>query len=128
MDKLALVGPVRSRPAEGGATATLGRPASNGVGKKKITKDILQRHINVLPGIDIFGHLNKIRASRDVGQKLAFLEDLLSRNNDPTMIFNMASASFYLDKKQKIKMADYDVAVKSGKLEYEEVLLDLMLE
>lgn len=96
--------------------------------EKKITKKILEKHIDALPVVDIFSHLNKIRASRDVGGKLALLEDLLSGNNDPAMIFNMTAASPYLDKTQKIKMADYDAAVKTGKLEYDEVLLSMMLE
>lgn len=95
--------------------------------EKKITKKILERHIDVLPAVDIFSHLNRIRASRDIGSKLALLEDLFSSNNDPAMIFNMTAASPYLDKTQKIKMADYDAAVKMGKLEYEEVLLDMIL-
>jgi len=96
--------------------------------EKKITKKILERHIDVLPAVDIFSHLNKIRATRDVGGKLALLEDLMSGNNDSGMIFNMTAASPYLDKPQKIKMADYDAAVKTGKLEYDEVLLSMMLE
>ena len=32
-----------------------------------------------------------------------------------------------LNKEQKIMMADYDAAIKSGKLEYDEVLLDMVL-
>ena len=52
----------------------------------------------------------------------------MRRGADPAMIFNISAASPYLTKEQKVKMADYDVAIKSGKLEYNEVLLSMMLE
>ncbi len=96
--------------------------------EKKITKNIIKEHIDILPVMDIFSHLNRIRAAKDIGGRLALMEDLLSGNNDPAMIFNMTAASPYLTKEQKIKMADYDAAVKMGKLEYGEVLLSMMLE
>ncbi len=96
--------------------------------EKKITKKIIEKHIDILPVIDIFSHLNKIRATHNIGNRLALLEDLLYRNNDPAMVFNMTAASPYLTKEQKIEMADYDAAVKMGKLEYEEVLLSMILE
>ncbi len=96
--------------------------------EKKIDIKILEKHIDLLPEIDVFSQLNKIRTSYSVGEKLGFLEDLLRRGADPAMIFNISAASPYLTKEQKVKMADYDVAIKSGKLEYNEVLLSMMLE
>jgi hypothetical protein len=95
--------------------------------EKKINKKILERHIDLLPAIDVFSQLNKIRKSYDAGGRLLFLEEFFSGGIDLGMIFNMAAASPYLEKVQKIKMADYDVAIKSGKLEYAEVLTDMML-
>ena len=55
------------------------------------------------------------------------LEELFERGIDSAMIFNIFAASPYLNQDQKITMADYDAAIKSGKLEYDEVLLDMML-
>jgi len=95
--------------------------------EKKIDIKVLERHIDLLPEIDVFSQLNKIRTSHSVGERLKFLEDLLRRGVDPAMIFNISAASPYLTKEQKIEMANYDVAIKSGKLEYEEVLLSMML-
>lgn len=95
--------------------------------EKKIDQKILERHIDLLPAIDVFGQINKMRDKYSVGNRLATLEELFERGADSAMIFNIFAASPYLNKEQKIVMADYDVAIKSGKLEYDEVLLDMML-
>ncbi len=95
--------------------------------EKKIDQKILEKHIDLLPALDVFGHINKMREGYSVGSRLGTLEELFERGADSAMIFNIFSASPYLNKEQKIMMADYDVAIKSGKLEYDEVLLDLML-
>ncbi len=46
-------------------------------------------------------------------------------HEDPAKLFNVLAA--LVAGSAKIRIADYDVAVKSGKLEYEEVLLDFVL-
>lgn len=46
-------------------------------------------------------------------------------HEEPAKLFNVLAA--LVPGGAKIRMADYDVAVKSGKLEYEEVLLDFVL-
>lgn len=95
--------------------------------EKKIDQKTLETHIDLLPAIDIFGQINKMREGYSVGSRLAALEELFGRSSDSAMIFNIFSASPYLNRAQKIMMADYDTAIKSGKLEYDEVLLDMML-
>jgi len=95
--------------------------------ESKIDQKTLEKHIDLLPAVDIFGQINKMREGYSVGSRLAALEELFERGADSAMIFNVFSASPYLNKRQRIAMADYDVAIKSGKLEYDEVLLDMML-
>ncbi|MHB9019854.1 MAG: DNA polymerase III subunit delta [Minisyncoccota bacterium] len=95
--------------------------------EKKIDQKILEKHIDLLPALDIFGHINKMREGYSVGNRLSALEELYERGADSAMIFNVFAASPYLNKEQKITMADYDAEIKSGKLEYDEVLLDMML-
>ena len=95
--------------------------------EKKIDQKILEKHIDLLPALDIFGRINKMREGYSAGSRLSVLEELYERGADSAMIFNVFAASPYLNKDQKIMMADYDAAIKSGKLEYDEVLLDLML-
>lgn len=46
-------------------------------------------------------------------------------HEEPAKLFNVLAA--LVPGNAKIRIADYDVAVKSGKLEYEEVLLDFVL-
>jgi len=48
---------------------------------------------------------------------------LLMKDNDSAMVFNMITAFSF----KKGKMADYDILIKSGKLEYEEALLDIAI-
>jgi DNA polymerase III delta subunit len=62
--------------------------------------------------------------SFDIHNRMQALETLLGINDPPAKIFNILSAQAG----EKIgRMAAYDLAVKSGKLEYEEALVDLAL-
>jgi len=62
--------------------------------------------------------------SYDVRTRLYALEKLFAINDPPAKIFNIIAAQAG----EKIpRMAEYDLAVKSGKLDYEEVLLDLAI-
>lgn len=74
--------------------------------------------------IDFFSSIQQI-AKGDLKAKLSNLEILLE-NDDPAKVFNLLAYS--VRPEEQIKMADYDVAVKSGKLEYEEALLDFILQ
>ena len=95
---------------------------------KKITSDTVRAHMDVFNEINIFDALNKIRSSRSPAERLKIFEELLVRNSDPAMLFNMIAISPYGQKEWKELMADYDASVKSGKLEYEEALLDMVLK
>jgi DNA polymerase III delta subunit len=81
-----------------------------------------------LPGLDleeagVEGLLEELRSfSRSA--RLAALEKLVRRRHDPAMIFNRLA---YRDAKKLPVFADYDVLVKSGKLDYEEALLALAI-
>jgi len=93
-----------------------------------ITAAVLERHVNIALPVDIFSLINQIRNSGQIGVRLSLLEELFSRSQDPAMIFNIMAVSPYSDFSWKQRMADYDSAVKSGKLEYQEVILSLVLE
>lgn len=68
---------------------------------------------------NIFPLLNRIKRG-----DLTALEILLS-TQEPAMLFNMLAAG--ADSYLKTKMANYDVAIKSGKITYREALTDLTL-
>ena len=62
--------------------------------------------------------------SYDARTRLFALEKLFAANDPPPKIFNILAA--HAGEKTP-RMAEYDLAVKSGKMDYEEVLLDLAI-
>lgn len=52
----------------------------------------------------------------------------LLETDDAAKIFNMAASLKQIDSRTLNKMADYDVAIKSGQLEYPEALLGLVIK
>lgn len=76
---------------------------------------------------DIFDFSGTISRKKPLEQKLISLEKLLVAMEEPAKIFNFAAASPFLTFELLEKMANYDVAVKSGKLDYDLALLDLCL-
>lgn len=84
-------------------------------------KDLDALDLEVAP--NYWGLLNGMK-SFDARIRLYALEKLFAINDPPPKIFNILAAQAG----EKIPlMAEYDLAVKSGKLDYEEVLLDLAL-
>jgi DNA polymerase III delta subunit len=62
--------------------------------------------------------------SADSRMRLLALEKMLALNDPPAKIFNILASQW----QEKIpQIAEFDFAVKSGKLEYEEAVLDLVL-
>ena len=61
---------------------------------------------------------------KEVGKRTSALEILRLQNEDPAKIFNILA---YQREVSKITMACYDQEIKSGRLEYEETLLEFVL-
>jgi len=76
---------------------------------------------------DIFGYINVISKNWPVSQKIVSLEKLFIIDEEPVKIFNIMASLKYLPKELIQKLANYDVMLKSGKLDYEEILIDLAL-
>ncbi|MBI5306043.1 hypothetical protein HZB04_00395 [Candidatus Wolfebacteria bacterium] len=75
---------------------------------------------------DFFRQVSNFAFSRTIAQKIVNLE-ILFETGDPAKIFNFL-ASFSSNPLDLIrKFADYDVAIKSGKMDYEEALVDLAI-
>ncbi len=86
-----------------------------------------EQKLEAKPAPDYFQVLNGLKYGRDPQSRLVALEIILSdRRDDAAKVFN-GLAYRLRDAKEATILADYDVAVKSGKLDYEEVLLDLAL-
>ncbi|MDO8601759.1 MAG: hypothetical protein Q7R62_01325 [bacterium] len=71
-----------------------------------------------------FPLIQGVKGSGSVSRQLGALHQLLEHHDVP-MVFNMIASMS--DASTKIQMADYDVAIKSGKLDYPEALLDFVL-
>ncbi|MCL4405439.1 MAG: hypothetical protein M1361_00580 [Patescibacteria group bacterium] len=79
------------------------------------------------PAPEYFELINVLKYDRDMRHKLTALEIMLSdRKDDPARIFNTLAYRL-CDRKEAEVFADYDVSIKSGRLDYEEVLVDLAL-
>lgn len=76
---------------------------------------------------DYYELINTLKRGYTTENRLVALEIILSdRKDDPARVFN--SLAYKLNSKEEAtRYANYDVLVKSGKLEYEEVLLDLAI-
>jgi len=94
--------------------------------EKSINRRILESHLHSSLPINSFSLINQIKNSSHSGNRLSLLEKLLTSGANSPMIFNVLSALSGSLKNKQI-MADYDVMVKSGKLEYDQVLLDIVL-
>ncbi len=75
---------------------------------------------------NIFAFINGVERF-PVSDKIKALEPLFLAREKPEKIFNILSANRYLSGDMVRRLADYDIVVKSGRMEYEEVLLDLAL-
>ncbi|MEK7212742.1 MAG: hypothetical protein AAB686_03630 [Patescibacteria group bacterium] len=92
------------------------------LGKKVVNQKDLERFdVELTP--DFWSTLRGLKGPR-IGERLTTLEGLFARSEPAAKIFNILSAQW----PERIqKFAAYDLVVKSGKAEYEEVLLDLLL-
>ncbi|MEK7169394.1 MAG: hypothetical protein AAB700_00980 [Patescibacteria group bacterium] len=85
----------------------------------------LKKIISPVLDDQVFEAARKISWSRSWAEKLGLLESLFLQKKEAAYIFN--SLAYIAKGKDIVRMADYDVAVKSGNLEYEEALLDFVL-
>lgn len=80
-------------------------------------------------GLNYFTVANSFKFGRNPGERLAALEILLTKlKEDPARVFNGLAYSVprgTLPETWFKMMADYDVAVKSGKMDYAEALVDM---
>lgn len=90
-------------------------------------KDLRKISDYPLQSPDIFAFINAVCRDWSLGQKIVALEKLFIVQEEPVKIFNILASLNWLPKKLIQKLADYDVMVKSGKIDYEEVLVDLAL-
>jgi hypothetical protein len=75
-----------------------------------------------------FFHLvSQFRASTNIADKLEVLEQLFFSKEEPAKIFNFLASNRFLPLAWLERLADYDIMVKAGIIDYEEVLVSLAL-
>ena len=90
-------------------------------GKPVDRKDLNAFDLEVAP--NYWGLMNGLK-SYDMKARLFALEKMLALNDPAAKIFNILASQWA----EKIPhMAEYDLAVKSGKVDYEEALVDLLI-
>lgn len=77
-----------------------------------------------LLGADFFALASNLRPGASPRETFPILEVLLERE-DPARIFNFLA--YRARPEEKPRFADYDVAVKSGKLDYDTALVDVLI-
>ncbi len=95
------------------------------LGSSKISISDLRAYSSLVKKREVFIEARAIISTNGIGKKLEALERLLLQDEAPAYIFN--SLSFQSRGADAEKLAGYDISVKSGKLEYEEALLDFVL-
>lgn len=84
--------------------------------------------VDYLESPDIFSFINAASKQGPIASKLAPLERLFINQEEPAKIFNIFAKSLYLDLTAVRMLADYDIAIKSGRLDYETAFVDLCLK
>ena len=74
---------------------------------------------------DVSKTVRAINASRDSKTKLVFLEKLFLQKEAAAYVFN--SLVYQVRGEDLMRLSDYDVSVKRGRLDYEEALLDFVI-
>ncbi len=81
--------------------------------------------IDQSPRLDVFKESQTLAGRTKVSDRIAVLEQLLLQGDAPARIFN--SIAYGVRGQDLVRLADLDISVKGGGLEYEQALLDFVL-
>jgi DNA polymerase III delta subunit len=94
---------------------------ASGAGDVIDKKDLDIFDFEVAP--NYWGLINGLK-NYDIKNRLYAFETMLAANDPPAKIFNILASQW---QEKTPHMAEYDLAVKSGKVDYEEALVDLLI-
>ncbi|EKD23981.1 MAG: hypothetical protein ACD_81C00135G0007 [uncultured bacterium] len=92
--------------------------------KRELSRQDVELLIDYLESPDIFAFTNAVSKQGPIASRLAPLERLFINQEEPAKIFNIFAKNQYIDLATVRMLADYDILVKSGKLDYETALVD----
>jgi DNA polymerase III delta subunit len=96
------------------------------IGKTDLDISDLEKYIEYNLPYNIYDFINNLYGG-NLNQSLFSLEKLFSYREEPAKIFNLLAGSRKKTKKLTKRLANYDILVKLGKLDYEEALVDLAI-
>lgn len=76
---------------------------------------------------DTFPFIQALSFPGNIQRKLSMYENMVISREEPAKIFNILQSFNYLSPQLLERLADYDIMVKSGKMDYDDVLLDLII-
>lgn len=95
---------------------------------RELSRQDVELLIDYIESPDIFAFTNAVSKQGPVASRLAPLERLFINQEEPAKIFNIFAKNPFIDLATVRLLADYDIAIKSGKLDYETAFVDLCLK
>jgi DNA polymerase III delta subunit len=95
---------------------------------KELSRQDVELLVDYLESPDIFAFTNAVTRQGPIASRLTPLERLFINQEEPAKIFNIFAKNPFIDLSIVRMLADYDIAIKSGKLDYETAFVDLCLK
>lgn len=93
--------------------------------KEPISKRDVESIVEHVAHIDTFNSARELMGPGRIEKKIATLERLLTQGEDTARLFNLLA--YNSRGAQATRLADLDIAIKSGQADYEEALLEFVL-
>lgn len=95
---------------------------------RELSRQDIEPLVDYLESPDIFAFTNAVTRQGPIATKLTPLERLLINQEEPAKVFNIFAKNPFIDLATIKLLADYDIAIKSGKLDYETAFVDMCLK
>lgn len=95
---------------------------------KELSRQDVELLVDYLESPDIFAFTNAVSRQGPIASRLTPLERLFINQEEPAKIFNIFAKNQFIDLATVRMLADYDIAIKSGKLDYETAFVDICLK
>lgn len=91
---------------------------------RELSRQDVELLVDYLESPDIFAFTNAVSKQGPLASRLTPLERLFMNREEPAKIFNIFAKNPFIDLTTLRVLADHDILIKSGKLDYETALLD----
>ncbi len=95
---------------------------------RELSRQDVEPLVDYLESPDIFAFTNAVTKLGPIATRLTPLERLFINQEEPAKIFNIFAKNPFIDLTTIKMLADYDIAIKSGKLDYETAFVDICLK